>query len=268
MEKHIIENFLKKHTHIFVIVSPPRCSSTALVRVFWEHPLISHYAHEPFEALYYWNQRLDEVFDRIKNPLDLRPLKRNPNNGVGNGIVIKEMPYQVGPHFELLANLATAPIVFIIRDPRLNISSRMKMKMEVGDSPIFPHIESGWKLLESQIAFCQAAELPHLIVDSREFRNRPNVILKELFNRMHLSYSNDLLLWKSHTAIDIDNLDGKHSHLYKQVLQSDGLLPDDGLIPSLESFSDLDGFYPHVIECLEIYQRLRKLPQLVAQRGT
>ena len=39
-----------RYSDVIVIVSPPRCRSTALARVFWEHPLVRYYAHEPFES--------------------------------------------------------------------------------------------------------------------------------------------------------------------------------------------------------------------------
>jgi hypothetical protein len=176
------------------------------------------------------------------------------------------MPYQVGTHFESLVKLATAPIIFLIRDPRLNISSRMKKKAEVGDSPLFPLIETGWRLLEAQIAFCQAAGISHFIVDSRDFRNQSACVLKELFIRLDLSFSEDFLFWKSQPTIDIDNLDGKHAHLYKKVLHSDGLLPDEEPIPSLEYFPEDGGFRRHVIDCLNIYKQLRESVQLVSPR--
>lgn len=267
MKDYMVANVEQTYSQVFVIVSPPRCSSTALSRVFWEHPLIRYYAHEPFEVLYYLNQGIDDVCDRIKNPLDIRALKRNPDNCTGNGIVIKEMPYQVGPHFELLANLATAPIIFLIRDPRLNILSRIKKKVEVGDTPLFPLSETGWELLESQITFCQVAAIPYLIVDSTDFRNHPHAVLKELFTRLHLSFSKELLLWQPQSTIDIDNLDGKHSHLYKKVLQSDSLIPDQDTIPSLDSFPVDEGFLQHITECLHIYKRLKETAQLVTQEN-
>lgn len=264
MHRNDFVKYLKQtYSKVVVIVSPPRCSSTALSRVFWEHPQIRYYSHEPFEASYYLDENLDDVFGQLKNPLDLRPLKMNSGEFAGRGIVIKEMPYQVGEYFETLANFATAPIIFLIRDPRLNIASRMKKKEEVGDSPLFPLIETGWKLLESQVTFCETAEIPFLVVDSRDFRNHPQSVLKKLFNQLHLSFSEELLTWKHHLDIDIDNLDGKHTHLYRKVLQSGGLIPDDVPIPSLEFFPEDGGFRQHVIECLEAYKQLRENKHII-----
>jgi len=261
-----IANIRKAYLNVFVIVSPPRCSSTALARVFWEHPLVRYYSHEPFEVLYYSNQSADEALSRLQTPLDLRPLKKEPEGCVGNGIVIKEMPYQIGKYFELLVLLATAPIIFLIRDPRLSISSRIKKRIEVGDSPLFPITETGWNLLEAQIAFCQRNKIQFFIVDSSDFRNHPSSVLKELFKRLKLSFSSELLRWKPQFAIDIDNLGGRHSHLYYEVLRSERLLPDEAFVPPLELFPEDSGFRQHVIECLNIYSGLKKLPELLNPR--
>ena len=106
------------------------------------------------------------------------------------------MPYQVGGCFHLLAALATAPLVFLVRDPRLNIASRIEKKLEVGDSPFFPLVETGWELLQTQIDYCRRHDVPHLIVTAEDFRNRPNQIFPELFSRLDLSYSPEMLSWR------------------------------------------------------------------------
>lgn len=261
--KDFVENLKQTYSNIFVIVSPPRCSSTALSRVFWEHPTVSHYSHEPFETVYYQDKSLEDVFARIDGALDIRPLKRNGNGRSANALIIKEMPYQVGKHFELLASFATAPIVFLMRNPRLNIWSRMQKKIEVGDSPLFPHVETGWKLLKSHIATCRAANIPHVLIDSTDFRNHPSLIFNELFDQLGLTFSNDQLSWNPQSNVQIDNLDGQHTHLYKRVLQSDGLLIDDDPIPPMSAFPKEGGFLQHVNECLAIYNELSELDERI-----
>ena len=262
-----IETIKQTYQDIVVIVSPPRCSSTALARVFWEHPLIDYYAHEPFESLYFLGKGLDDAFGKILAPMALEQLKFNSVDFSAEspkpGLVIKEMPYQVGPHFDMLLGLATAPIVFLMRDPRLNIASRMRKKQEVGDSPLFPHIETGWQLLQAQIKACDAAGVPYVIVDSRDFRNHSSIVLCELFGRIGLSYSDSMLHWLPQASIDIDNLEGTHSHLYDQVLNSERLLLDDSTIPPIESFPEANGLRAHVRECLDIYAQLRLHKQFI-----
>ena len=145
----------ERYEEIYVIVSPPRCSSTAFARVFWEQPSIRYYAHEPFEGTYFLNQDLDHVLGNLSKPLDLQDIKSYTFAGMGRSMAIKEMPYQVGENIPLLLSLTRKPVVFLTRDPRQNIASRMAKKQEVGDDPLFPHIESGWQLLADQIAFCR-----------------------------------------------------------------------------------------------------------------
>ncbi len=108
----------KLYENIYVIVSPPRCSSTAFSRVFWEQPSIRYYCHEPFEITYFDDATLNEVIEKLKHPLDLFPIKSYEPNTESTGLVIKEMPYQVGANFELLISLSRHPIMFLIRDPR------------------------------------------------------------------------------------------------------------------------------------------------------
>ena len=74
------------------------------------------------------DQDMDAVLDNLRNPLDLVEVKQNPTIQSSNSLVIKEMPYQVGDNFPLLVSLTRKPVVFLTRDPRLNIASRMAKK--------------------------------------------------------------------------------------------------------------------------------------------
>ncbi len=91
-----------KHEKIYLIMSPPRCSSTAFSRVFWEQPSVGYYSHEPFEVVYYNHDSLTHVVDKLATPLDLQNIKTIHTYDHGNSLVIKEMPYQVNSHFPLL----------------------------------------------------------------------------------------------------------------------------------------------------------------------
>ena len=66
------------HDDVFVIVSPPRCSSTAVARLLWEQPSVRYYCHEPFEVTYYEGLGLDAVFAKLAAPLDLARLTSRP----------------------------------------------------------------------------------------------------------------------------------------------------------------------------------------------
>lgn len=245
------------YDQIYVIVSPPRCSSTAFARVFWELPSVRYYAHEPFEGTYFLGQKIDSALDNLKHPLDLQEVKRNPAMPSSSDLVIKEMPYQAGDNFPLLVSLTSKPVVFLTRDPRLNIASRMAKKEEVGDSPFFPLLETGWELIASQINYCKALSIPYLIVDAKDFRNHPTSIFGKIFDRLDVQFQKDVLSWDSRPDIDIDNLEGDHHHLYEEVLSSTGMLPDTDAVPTIESFPTTNGYREHVRQCMRIYGRLQ-----------
>lgn len=245
-----------RHTEIYAIVSPPRCSSTAFARVFWEHPTVRYYRHEPFEVTYYDGSDLSAVEAKLDAPLDLNDLKATRAHDGARSLVIKEMPYQVGTRFPLLGALATRPLVFLMRDPRLSIASRMAKKEEVGDNPIFPKIESGWELLRRQIEWCRDRSKPHLLVDSTDFRNKPLAVFPRVFEHLGLEFSPAMLEWQPCPEVELDNLGGRHRHLYGAVLESAGIKPEEHAIPSLESFPEEDGWRDHVGRCLEIYEEL------------
>ena len=105
MEKEVlltnIERLKQKHGNIYVIVAPPRCSSTALARVFWEQDSIRYYSHEPFERTYYWHEGLEDVFKALESPIDLVEKGISQRAKHGNELIIKEMPYQVGDNFSV-----------------------------------------------------------------------------------------------------------------------------------------------------------------------
>jgi hypothetical protein len=252
-----LDTTFDQYAPIIGIISPPRCSSTAFARVFWQHPAIRYYAHEPFEVTYYLKQDVAAVTQKLDQPLDLTTQDGNIPFTRRTGLVIKDMPYQVGQQLPLFLSIVTKPLIFLIRDPRLNIASRMAKKEEVGDSPFFPQIESGWALLQEQIAFCRDSDMPYMVVDAAEFRNRPKPIFAKVFARLNLSFSPEMLHWQSHPEIQLDNLDGAHSHLYRHVLTSTEIEAEYEPIPPLESFPIEHGWRDHVAQCLHIYRDIR-----------
>lgn len=245
---------IERYSDVYTIVSPPRCSSTALARVFWEQPSIRYYCHEPFETTYYAGESLADVAHKLAAPLDLRSLKSIPAAADGCALVIKEMPYQVGESFPLLAAMATRPVIFLMRDPRLSIASRMRKKQEVGDSPLFPHIESGWDLWRRQIEWCRQEGVEHHLIDSTDYRNQPLEVLPELFAALDLPFEPSLVAWRACPEVELDNLGGRHRHLYGAVLASSGIQPELTEVPPLDSFPTEDGWRDHVEHCLAIYR--------------
>lgn len=258
-EPALLDSLRARHERVHVIVSPPRCGSTAFARVFWEHPTVRYYCHEPFEVTYYHEEGLGAVAEKLAAPLDLAALGAEVAPEA-TGLVIKEMPYQVGDRFPLLAQIATPPVLFLVRDPRLNIASRIAKKEEVGDSPFFPLVETGWTLIDRQIAYCRDHSIPYRIVESSDVRNTPLHLLPQVFEAFGLAFSPDMVEWAPYPEIDLDNLEGEHTHLYRRVLTSDGLQPATEPVPALDSFPDTHGVRAHVADCLEVHERLLRDP--------
>jgi len=244
----------RRHRDIIVIVSPPRCSSTAFARVFWEHPDVRYYSHEPFEVAYYDDEGLAAVADKMEAPIDLGPLYKRTT--AGSSLVIKEMPYQVGERIDLLLDLATRPVVFLMRDPRQNIASRIRKKIEGGESPVYPSIESGWRLLKSQLGRARERGIEHILVDAGDFRSAPPAVFARVFAKLGLDFTPSMLDWRPCEHIQLDNLDGRHDHLYRRVLASSGIQPPEEM-PTLKEFPE-GTVRDHVARSLEIYRGLRE----------
>lgn len=266
-ELKLLRAAVARYSDVVVVLSPPRCSSTAFARTLWEHERVRYYSHEPFERTYFDGAGIEVVADTLEQPLDL--LEAYKETAAGEALVIKEMPYQVGARAATLLALATTPVVFLIRDPRLAVQSRMRKKVEVGDEPLYPLIESGWELLLRQLDHCREQAIPYLIADAADFRAHPGAIFEQVCARLGLNYSPELLRWRSGRHIEIDNLDGRHRHLYARVLRSRGIEPPIEEVPSLESFPQAGGWREHVEWCLGVYESLRAAPErLRAPRET
>ena len=252
-----LERVRQRHRNIYLLVAPPRSGSTALARVFWEHPEIGHYCHEPFDAVYYKKGGLDSAGRALQHAVTVGGLG-NEADPVADDLVIKEMTFQVGPHLPRLAAATTHPLVFLLRDPRSCIASRMKCRLQGGQDPLFPLYESGWEALAAQVALCRSNHLPYVMVDSTELRNQPEAVLTLLFESLDLSFSSAFLRWRPVSSVQLGSLKGEQDHWYERVLRSRTLQPEPEPPPSVDSFVRENGFREHVKECMDIYRDLRR----------
>ena len=129
-------------------------------------------------------------------------------------------------------------------------------------------IETGWALITQQIDYCRRQGLSFVIVEASDFRNAPDAVFPQVFAQFGLDFSPDMLSWKAHLDVDLDNLEGAHSHLYRRVLSSTGIQPAKEEMPTLDSFPTQHGVRDHVGKCLEMYRQLcrderRVLPESV-----
>ena len=255
MNKSISWDLLKKtYRDILVILSPPRSSSTALARVFWEHPDISFYCHEPFDFVYYRDGHLSEVYEYLQRPLKLQDKGRN--------LLIKEMTFQVGDHIDILAELSSHPLIFNMRDPRLSIMSRLKKReLQTGEQS-YPYVESGWCTLFRQVEYCKQREIPYVLVESSMYRNAPERVFRGLYGKLNLSFSKKMLEWQSKSHLTFEGMGDEQRVFYQRVLKSRKLETAMEPVPEIDSFPP--SFQAHVRECLGIYQGLLNDEALIA----
>jgi hypothetical protein len=242
---------------VVVIVSPPRCGSTALARSFWRHDRFRWYCHEPFDLIYHSGGGIDSARTALAGSLD---------NGspTGTGLVVKEMTFQAGGHLSELMGLATLPPVFLLRDPRRAILSRARQRARAGGEPWFPHEESGWHDLARALATARENTVPHVVVDFGLLRDDPGDVLPALCRAVGIEFTPGMLNWPSHGDLELGQLGGTQRHWYEQVLRSTGFEPERRQAPSLEEFPARGGMRAHVAECVELYHDLLRLPEALA----
>jgi hypothetical protein len=244
-----------RHEEVYVILAPPRTASTALARILWNHEAVGWYSHEPFEATWYEGAGVDRAAELLDAP---EPVAALGGRGAGRALVVKEMTFQVGGAFPLLAGIATRPIVFLIRDPRLSVASRMRVLRRSGRPEAFPPRESGWEDLVRQLGHARREGIPHLVVDSSDLRARPGAVVPPLLERLGLAYSPELLRWESSAATGLSSVSGPDDPFYRRVLDSRGLEAPAETVPDLAHFPEDGGFRRHVAACVERYEELRR----------
>jgi len=243
------------YNDVYIVLAPPRCSSTAFARVFWEHPSINFYSHEPFDAAYYQKHDVVSVLQTIEHATNIRPYKKSLSTHERK-LIVKEMTFQVGENFPILFSITQHPIVLLIRNPLLSIKSRMQKLQEAGQNPLFPFVESGWHDLQAQLLQCQVANVPYLVIDTADFRNAPERVCKKVFNMLGLSFSAHMVSWNPVKDISLGNLGGVQKHWYQRVLSSTGIQPDVESIPNIMEFPNAGGFRDHGRDCLHIYETI------------
>jgi hypothetical protein len=250
----LAERLRERHGDVYAIVAPPRTASTALARILWNHEQVGFYSHEPFEATWYEQAPVERAAELLEGP---EPVRELGGRGAGRALVVKEMTFQVGDAFPLLASLATQPVVFLIRDPRLCVASRMKVLEASGRPQAFPLRESGWDDLARQLEHVRREGIEHAIVDSGDLRADPAAVVPPLLARLGLAYAPELLSWGASEATGLSSVSGADDPFYRQVLESRGLEPDTERVPELDEFPADDGFRDHVAACVAQYEALR-----------
>jgi hypothetical protein len=233
---------------ILIILSPPRCGSTALARAFSQHPAFGWYVHEPYDRVYHRKESRETVRAALSQPLSV--------GSAAGGVVIKEMTFQAREHFLELLDTATLPLVVCLRDPRQAVLSRMEQRQKAGQEPMFPLVESGWFDLQQSLDVAGRNGIPYVLVDITALRERPATLLPMLCQRLGLEYFPAMLSWPSREDVVLGQLGDEQRHWYQRVLASTEFAPPTEEIPSLDAFPVAGGLRDHVADLLRIYRQL------------
>ncbi|WP_146073715.1 hypothetical protein [Amycolatopsis sp. CA-126428] len=251
--------------HTYLVVGPPRSASTALSRVIWNNPGVRYYSHEPYESTYFKGLDTTEAVAAMENPIDLAGVV---GAKTGNGLLVKEISFQLGEHLPQLLTRTGHPVVFVLRDPRLTITSRRRVREMQAQPPDFPLAETGWQALVEQIDYCRAGNVPHLVLDSYDFRLTPAPIFERMFTAWGFEFDESQLSWDPQPRLGLSNYRvGGVDHFFTRVLNSKGLeLPVEVPVP-VDDFPERGGLRDHVRWALEQYERLRRVQQFVPARA-
>ncbi|MFI1188899.1 hypothetical protein [Streptomyces californicus] len=264
----IIDTLKSRFSRIHVEISPPRTASTALSRALWGSPEIGFHSHEPFESRYWGSASFEESEKALLNPLriadETRPEWNSEMPQERESLLIKDMTFQVDEEcFELLAELTTEPILFSFRDPRLALHSRLRKVRELGRGNTFPPFESGWYSFRDQMAACEKQGLDYAIVDTSDLRAQPVPVLREIYHRLGLTFSDDVTSWKPRSHLHLcepevgalmSDARRESDPFFRRVLGSSGIQPVDQVdLDALEEELADVGLAAHLAECMDIY---------------
>jgi hypothetical protein len=257
-----LELVASAYDEIYLLLAPPRTASTALARIFWGHDAVAFYAHEPFDRTFHDGAPPSTAADAMLEPLDLRRILGAPSRAIG--LFVKEMTFQVGNVAGALIDLATRPVVFLLRDPRLSVWSRMRMLGGGSRAVAFPPSEAGWTELREQVRHCRRNRIEYALLDASDLRRAPDAVARSLFEQLGLDYSPALRSWRRVDVAELGQLGDAQRHWYRRILESSGIEPPLEPIPPLERFPDEDGLRGHVEWALEVYEDLRRDPRFIA----
>lgn len=260
------------------LLSPPRTGSTVVARLLWQRPELTHHCHEPFEASYWSDAGVESVANVLTRPMEIATGQRVPLATIERGgLLIKEMTFQMGPdELRFAAQTATCPVLFVVRDPRLSTTSRLRIVKELSNADTFAPIESGWPSLDEQVQWLRAEAIPYVIVDSERLRAAPGPALAGLATRLGLSPWADDPSWTPRPGLslctpEVGALMGEgrtaDDPFYRRVLSSTGVEPPDAVDWDREEHRIAQaGLTRPVAEWMAIHERLLDDPNLVGPR--
>ncbi|WP_242909174.1 hypothetical protein [Actinomadura terrae] len=266
-------NLADAYSNRLLLISPPRTGSTVIARLLWQHALITHHCHEPFEACYWGGQGAESVASCLGNPMEVATGDRVRLADVprGSGLLIKEMSFQLTPdQFDELAGIATAPVIFVMSDPRLSTTSRLRVVRELSKASTFPPFESGWPSLAEQVARCRERGVPYTLVDSDDLRADPAGMTAALLAALGLPSQAGLESWSPRPTLQLcspevgalmSDVRRADDPFYRKVLGSTGIQPRPRVDwDREEALISAAGLHVEVETWLRLYREMRADP--------
>src|SRR6185312_15417177 len=160
-----------------------------------------------------------------------------------------------------------------MRDPRLAITSRLRIVAALGGDETFPPDESGWPALVHHVEACKVRGIPYVLIDSGDLRNAPEEMARLLAERLGLPHQAGLSRWEARTGLQLcapevaalmSDERRRNDPFYRRLLGSDGIQPGDAVDWSAEAeMIDRAGLTGHVERWLGWYAELRRDPRLL-----
>ncbi len=279
---HTLEQHLA-HAAPYLILAPPRSSSTALARTLLQHSGVGPYIHEPCTPYTHQGAPVTSILDRLLA------------GGLTKGALVKAMTHQLGTD-ELCRCFLRAvrqPIILLTRDPRLTIASRLRMILydlarqpdtpapqraritralesedysaldDIVTEAVFPLAYTGWSALERQLAYCRREGIDYVLVNARLYRDHPRPSLERLCARLNLAFEEEMLTWNVQETVRLGGLSGfsvQHAW-YSRLVESTGVLPEIEATMAPEQFPRR--FRAHLLYALRFYETTFEDPNLL-----
>jgi Sulfotransferase domain len=240
---------------VAVILSPPRSGSTVLARSLWQHARFRYYLHEPFDRAYH-DGCAPSRQTTLGSVLDRGAASGGDGSSQRGGIVIKEMTFQARELAAELIDAATLPVILLIRDPRLALSSRMRRLEADGQPPDFPVREAGWRdftRIHDALRHSRTDWTDYTVVDISHVRRHPSRMLAAICSRLGLPWDERMLSWPDASGLRLGQIGGRQDNWYQRVLSSTGFQPPTEEPPDPDYFRSRS-MVGVLAECLDRYR--------------
>lgn len=113
----------RERLNIFLLVSPPRCSSSLIEGTITRSPNVLLGSHEPFAYFGAYDESPEEAYKRLFDDIN-----EGKNLHSNSNVVVKEMSHWIGKggEFQKALELFKPPIAFLIRNPLLSTESKLR----------------------------------------------------------------------------------------------------------------------------------------------